>query len=102
MTTPTSERGDAEGREGERFQIYGRVQGVGFRWWTRMQAHRLGITGQVRNRDDGSVEVQAAGGRDAMQRFAALLEEGAPAAHVLRVDREPTDDVPDDDFHIVH
>ena len=102
MTTATSEHSDPEGRDRARFQIYGRVQGVGFRWWTRMQAHRLGITGRVRNREDGSVEVQAAGEHDAMQRFAAILEQGAPAAHVDRVERESAEEVPDDGFHIVH
>jgi len=36
-------------------RITGRVQGVGFRVWTRQQAQRLGLTGWVCNEDDGSV-----------------------------------------------
>ena len=35
------------------FVVHGRVQGVGFRWWTHREAERLGIGGTVRNRPDG-------------------------------------------------
>ncbi|STY60396.1 Acylphosphatase [Mannheimia haemolytica] len=41
------------------FSVYGRVQGVAFRFFTLQEANRLGIKGYVRNRDDGSVEVVA-------------------------------------------
>jgi len=36
--------------------VHGGVQGVGFRWFAREEAARLGITGWIRNRDDGTVE----------------------------------------------
>ncbi len=41
--------------------VYGRVQGVGFRYTTQHEAKRLGLTGYAKNMDDGSVEVVACG-----------------------------------------
>jgi acylphosphatase len=102
MSSETRERpGTASERE-IRFQVYGRVQGVGFRWWTRTQALRLQLTGEVRNLPDGSVEIRARGGAEQLERFATLLRAGAPAAHVDRVDQAADRDVPRDEFQIVH
>lgn len=56
--------------------VRGRVQGVGFRWWTRSRALELGLTGTVANLDDGRVEVVAEGSRDACESLVELL--GAP------------------------
>ena len=52
-------------------RIAGRVQGVGYRAWALRQASALGLRGWVRNRADGSVELQAAGDDHAI---AALIE----------------------------
>lgn len=51
--------------------VHGRVQGVGFRWWTRARALELGLVGSARNLEDGRVEVVVEGRRAACQ---ALLE----------------------------
>jgi acylphosphatase len=54
--------------------VSGRVQGVGYRWWTRCQARGLGLRGHARNLDDGRVEVVAEGSRDACERLLAALD----------------------------
>ena len=71
------------------FRVRGRVQGVGFRWWTRLQATRLGVAGTVRNCPDGSVEVQLRGPAEAVEEMERLLAEGPPASHVEAVDPVP-------------
>jgi len=58
--------------------VKGRVQGVGFRWWTRARALELGLVGSATNLDDGRVEVVAEGPEQALQGLVALLR--SPAA----------------------
>ena len=53
--------------------VEGRVQGVGFRWWVRSQARRLGLTGTAVNLPDGRVEVVAEGSRRACRELLGLL-----------------------------
>lgn len=74
------------GRHQRGFLVRGRVQGVGFRWWTRRKAFDLGLWGTVRNRPDGTVEVHAAGELDRLEAFAAELEVGPLGARVEGVD----------------
>ena len=68
-----------------RFLVAGRVQGVGFRWWTRGVARRIGVTGTVRNRADGTVEVDARGDDAQLTALRRLLNEGPPGATVESV-----------------
>jgi acylphosphatase len=56
--------------------VKGRVQGVGFRWWTRARALELGLTGFAMNLGDGRVEVVAEGPREACEQLLALLPSG--------------------------
>jgi len=65
--------------------VHGRVQGVSFRFYTRDEADALGLTGWVANQDDGSVEVVAEGPRAMLDRLAAWLQHGPPAARVTNV-----------------
>lgn len=67
-------------------RITGRVQGVGFRWWTTRLARELGVAGTVRNRPDGSVEVRAEAEREVLARFRASLERGPTGAAVNGVE----------------
>ncbi|GIH92410.1 acylphosphatase [Planobispora siamensis] len=53
--------------------VRGRVQGVGFRWWTRARALELGLVGWARNTADGRVEVVAEGPQEAGERLLELL-----------------------------
>jgi acylphosphatase len=72
-----------------RFLVSGRVQGVAFRAWTRMQADALGLTGWAMNLGDGRVEVLACGEAAAVDRLRQLLRDGPPAARVTAVDELP-------------
>ena len=74
-----------------RFLVYGRVQGVGFRWFVLREAERRRLRGFVRNLRDGSVEVIAAGTPETLDELARVLEQGPAHAHVERVERS---DVP--------
>ncbi|MEX2465818.1 MAG: acylphosphatase [Gemmatimonadota bacterium] len=69
-----------------KYRVVGRVQGVGFRWWTQKMAGGLGLVGRVRNVPDGSVDVRVAGAPDALGRFEEVLREGPLAARVDGVD----------------
>jgi acylphosphatase len=66
--------------------VRGYVQGVGFRWWTREVARRLGLRGYVRNRHDRTVEVVAEGPEHALRELLASLSAGPSAASVEHVD----------------
>jgi acylphosphatase len=65
-----------------RVAVRGRVQGVGFRWFAREHARRLGLAGWVRNCADGSVEAAAAGSDAAVEEFLAVLRRGPDGARV--------------------
>jgi acylphosphatase len=80
----------AQPAEWRGYRVFGRVQGVGFRQWTRRTAEHLGLSGTVRNLPDGSVEVMARGGAGALTRLEAGLERGPLAARVQRVERLDT------------
>lgn len=56
--------------------VHGRVQGVGFRWWTRARALELGLTGFASNKPDGRVHVVAQGSREDCRRLLDLLRSG--------------------------
>ena len=63
-------------------QVYGRVQGVFFRKYTRDYARPLKITGHVRNKVNGSVEIVAQGPPFMIDRFLAAVKEGSPWSSV--------------------
>lgn len=76
-------------------EVTGRVQGVGFRHFTRRTARQLDLTGWVRNEPDGSVTVIAEGPRDRLEELVENLEDGPRRARVdgLDVDwRDPRDE----------
>ncbi|OMC15501.1 acylphosphatase [Mycobacterium sp. SP-6446] len=65
--------------------VHGRVQGVGFRWWTRCRALELGLTGYAANQSDGRVRVVAQGPREAAEKLLQLLDGGGTPGHVDKV-----------------
>lgn len=67
--------------------VHGRVQGVGFRWFVVHRAREIGVTGWVRNEDDGGVQVYAVGTEDQLDRLAGYLHAGPPLSEVRSVDQ---------------
>jgi len=65
--------------------ITGRVQGVGFRFYTQRKARELGVTGWVRNRRDGAVEAVIQGTSGAVEAMIAWARRGPPSAVVAEV-----------------
>ena len=74
-----------------RLAITGRVQGVGYRDWAMETAQRLGLSGWVRNRTDGSVEALVVGDDQAVGRMIEACRRGPSLARVDAVDVEPVD-----------
>ncbi len=68
-----------------RYVISGRVQGVGFRWFVEREAAQIGVTGWVRNRENGDVEVMATGTREQHSALRTRLQQGPRASRVDHV-----------------
>lgn len=82
-------REDAPGGPGParvQARVKGVVQGVGFRYFARREAVRLGLTGWVANQSDGSVEAAAEGPRAALAQFVERMSAGPPGSSVTDVD----------------
>ncbi len=62
--------------------VRGRVQGVGFRYYTLRQAQKLGLKGWCRNTVEGHVEVDAVGTEARLQEFLACLQKGPALSRV--------------------
>ncbi len=80
--------------------ICGRVQGVGFRWWTRELAGELSLRGTVRNLPDGSVEIHVAGPIAQVQAFIERIRTGPRQARVVSVEEIPCRDGLPESFQI--
>ncbi len=65
-----------------RYLISGRVQGVGFRWFVEREAALIGVTGWVRNCENGDVEVMATGNGEQHSSLRRKLRQGPRAARV--------------------
>jgi len=73
--------------------IHGIVQGVFFRYNTKLEADRLGVAGTVRNQPDGTVRVIAEGPREDLERLLAWLHRGPDLAVVERIEATWSDAV---------
>lgn len=71
--------------------IQGRVQGVWYRESMRQEAERLGVTGWVRNRGDGTVEAVVQGTEQAVAAIIAWCRKGPPGAHVDSIATDPAE-----------
>lgn len=72
-----------------KMNVQGRVQGVGFRFTTKMLADQLGVRGAVRNEDDGSVTIEAIAENDIMDTFIQKVKESpSPSGRVTNLTLE--------------
>ena len=76
---------DADGPVRLSAWVHGRVQGVGFRWWTRARALELGLRGSATNLEDGRVEVVAEGPRAACESLLEAIDGPAAPGRVTGV-----------------
>lgn len=83
-----------EPRRAIAFRVRGRVQGVGFRDYTRRRALELGLVGWVRNEPDGSVAGEAVGTLTALDAFREAVEKGPRLGRVDAYAETPLADVP--------
>lgn len=72
--------------------IHGRVQGVGFRAWTRRTAAAKNLDGWVRNLPDGTVEALFAGEEEAVSQMVEVCRKGPVFSRVIRIDRLQAED----------
>jgi len=73
-------------------RIRGRVQGVCYRAWAIDEATRRGLTGWIRNRQDGTVEVLISGSEDAITGMIDVCKQGPPVADVTEIEVQITEE----------
>lgn len=75
-------------------RVRGRVQGIGFRWFVRVHARRLGLAGWVANDADGSVEIAASGDQAKLDELKRTVARGPNGAVIEAVDElQPVDNL---------
>lgn len=81
----------------KKVKIFGRVQGVGFRYFTTQNASRLNIKGWVQNMPDGTVEALIAGDSESIEQMLTKLKSGPVPARVdgVEVEDNRPEKVPD-------
>ena len=66
--------------------VTGRVQGVGYRYFAMREANLYGLTGYVKNKPNGSVELMVEGEKEIIEKFQKILEQGPGYSTVERVE----------------
>ena len=82
----------------KRLFITGRVQGVGYRAWMVHQAERLGVSGWVRNRSDGTLEALVDGDTASVEELLRLCRRGPLLAVVTEIVEELAEPYPEPGF----
>ena len=83
-----------------RIRVYGRVQGVAYRYSTKEIADSLSVTGYVKNMRDGSVYIEASGEQEYIEHFIRWCRKGPPMARVVNTEIEETDGISQKRFSI--
>ncbi|MEA2042812.1 MAG: acylphosphatase [Bacteroidota bacterium] len=81
-------------------RVWGRVQGVGYRFNCKREAKAMGITGFVKNRPDGSVYIEAEGDASNLEIFVSRCKKGPTYAHVDKVHINKSEPVGFSEFKI--
>lgn len=82
--------------------VYGRVQGVFFRYNTKKQARKLGLHGYADNMPDGRVHIEAQGPEEKLEEFLEFAKKGPRMANVEKVEydyKEPKENFDDHDYN---
>lgn len=83
--------------------VDGRVQGVGFRYFTQYEATKQQLTGWVKNNESGTVELEVQGNEEAIQSFIEKLHEGSPFAKVTNIEIKDITPIPNEKtFRIIY
>ncbi len=85
-----------------KIKVFGRVQGVGFRYYAKKQASKLSVKGFVSNQSDGSVYLELEGTSDALAAFVKWCKKGSPWTKVKEIEVKQGDLRYFDDFVIEH
>ncbi|MFC5789267.1 acylphosphatase [Agromyces tardus] len=80
--------------------VHGLVQAVGFRYYARAEAQRLGVSGWIRNRVDGAVEAEIEGDEAAVDAMLGWLDEGPPGANVTSISTTEVPPTGERGFHV--
>jgi len=82
--------------------VRGKVQGVGFRYFTKLKADELGLTGTVQNQEDGSVLIQVCGSENGLRLFIEWCHQGPASAFVSELEYRPLEKgIGFEDFSII-
>ncbi|WDC84735.1 acylphosphatase [Caloramator sp. mosi_1] len=85
-----------------RFRFCGRVQGVGFRYFVYTKAYALGLSGYVKNLDDGTVEAEVEGEEDKIHKFLDAVLKGNGISRIDDIEREEIEIKGDKKFKILY
>ncbi|WP_428910972.1 acylphosphatase [Niallia sp. Krafla_26] len=77
--------------------VSGKVQSVGYRYFSQMKAVQYGVTGWAKNLSDGSVEIMAKGEKDDLDAFVADLKVGNPFSKIEHMEIKEVEET--EDFH---
>ncbi|MGB9598552.1 MAG: acylphosphatase [Minisyncoccales bacterium] len=86
-----------------RVKVFGFVQGIGYRSWTKKRAEELGLNGWVRNLSDGSVEAYFEGKSNSLSRMIELMKKGPRFARVEKIEIKEESQIKGlDNFQVVY
>ena len=83
-----------------KIRLYGRVQGVYFRKWSRIQAEDLGLSGFAQNQSDGSLIIEAQGAESRLEEFVFRCKEGPERAVITDLVQTEIKTIEEDSFVI--